>query len=49
MEEYEQGTEDGMLYVVRHCECGYKSKAWYDLDEIIPENVSWLNEKGDAV
>jgi len=49
MDEEEQGNEDGMIVLIRKCpKCGWSAKSWYDLDDCIASNTSWLNEKEEC-
>jgi len=46
----ETGFEDGMVIVIRECEnCDCKCKSWYELDDCMSSNDSWLNEKGECI
>lgn len=50
MIDEEQGEEDGMVTLIRKCPgCDWSCKSWYDLDECMSSNDSWLDETGDDV
>jgi len=50
MDEVEQGSEDGMITMIRKCpECKWSSESWYDLDECMASNTEWLNDKKENV
>ena len=49
MEQDCLGEEDGLVTMERLCPgCGWKSKAWYELDDCITSNISWVDEKGES-
>ena len=50
MGEKEQDQEDGLITMIRLCDkCGWSSKTWYDLEDCVPTNVSWLDDKSKDV
>jgi len=50
MELEEEGFEDGMVIRIWKCnDCLWSCKQWFDIDESMSSNDSWLDENNKEV